>query len=226
MELAYRDRALFLGDVLVLADHHVGKGATANLEVPVGDNADMTDRFEALVSEQEPSAVVVAGDFLHSFGTIPRTVEETVREVSRIGAEYDVEITVTPGNHDPMIESLWDGPIWDEYRVRDTVVLHGHETPDDDADRYVVGHDHPTIVIEGQRRPCYLYGEDAYRGADVLMLPSFNRLVRGVRVNGMYAGDFMSPLVRNVEAFRPIVRDEDADETLEFPPLGEFRRML
>jgi len=52
-----------------------------------------------------------------------------------------------------MIESLWDGPIWDEYRVRDTVVLHGHETPDDDADRYVVGHDHPTIVIEGQRRP-------------------------------------------------------------------------
>jgi len=226
MELAYRDRALFLGDVLVLADLHVGKGATANLEIPVGDNADMTERFEALVRDGDVSAVVVAGDFLHSFGSIPRTVEETVREFTRIGEEQDVEIVVTPGNHDPMIESLWEGPIQREYRVGDTVVLHGHETPDADADRYVVGHDHPTIVIEGQRRPCYLYGEDVFRGADVLMLPSFNRLVRGVRVNGMYADDFMSPLVRRAEAFRPVVRDEDGDETLEFPPLGEFRRML
>ena len=226
MELAYRDRALVLDDVLVLADLHVGKGATANLEIPVGDNTDMVERFEALVSDRDPSAVVIAGDFLHSFGTIPRTVEETVREFSRIGEEHDVEITVTPGNHDPMIESLWDGAIQDEYRVGDTVVLHGHETPDASADRYVVGHDHPTIVIEGQRRPCYLYGEDVYRGADVLMLPSFNRLVRGVRVNGMYASDFMSPLVRSVEEYKPIVRDEDADDTLEFPPLGEFRRML
>lgn len=226
MELAYRDRALFVDDVLVLADLHVGKGETANLEVPVGDNTDVVERFEALVGDHDPDEVVIAGDFLHSFGTIPRTVEGTVREVSRIGEEYDVDVVVTPGNHDPMIESVWEGPTQSEYRVGDTVVLHGHETPDAPADRYVVGHDHPTIVIEGQRRPCYLYGEDVYRGADVVMLPPFNRLVRGVRVNGMYASDFRSPMVRNVADFRPIVRDEDADESLEFPPLGEFRRML
>jgi hypothetical protein len=36
----------------------------------------------------------------------------------------------------------------------------------------------------------------------------------------------MSPLARRVGAFRPIVRDETADETLAFPPLSSFRRLL
>jgi hypothetical protein len=36
----------------------------------------------------------------------------------------------------------------------------------------------------------------------------------------------MSPLVPDVGAFRPLVRDEAADETLSFPRLAEFRRML
>jgi metallophosphoesterase superfamily enzyme len=58
------------------------------------------------------------------------------------------------------------------------------------------------------------------------MLPSFTRLAAGVEVNGMRAADFQSPLVRNADAFRPVVRDEDADETLRFPPLGQFRRLL
>lgn len=226
MELTYRDRALFVDDVLVVADLHVGKGATANIEVPVGDGTDMVERFEALVADHDPPTAVIAGDLLHSFGTIPRTVEETITAVDRIGREYDVEVVVTPGNHDPMIDSLWEGRMQPEFRVGDSVVLHGHESPETDADLYVVGHDHPTIVIEGKRRPCYLYGDGVYDGADVVMLPSFNRLVRGVRVNEMWASDFDSPLVRTVKALHPIVRDEDADDTLEFPPLGEFRRML
>lgn len=226
MGVAYRDRALFVDDVLVLADLHVGKGTTANLEIPIGDNTDMIERFEALVTDHEPEAVVIAGDLLHSFGTIPRSVEETVNEFAQIGRENGVEVVVTPGNHDPMLDSVWDGPTQKEYRVGDTVVLHGHEAPEQSADRYVIGHDHPTIVIEGQRRPCYLSGEDCYRSADVVMVPPFNRLVRGVRVNEMNASDFDSPLVGNADEFRPVVRDEDDDETLEFPPLGEFRRML
>ncbi len=226
MEPAYRDRALLLDDVLVVADCHVGKGRTANLEIPVGDGTDMVDRCETLVADGDVETVVVAGDLLHSFDTIPATVEETVQGFARIGRDHGVEVVVTPGNHDTMLESIWHGPTEDEYRVGDTVLMHGHESPDEEAERYVVGHDHPTIVVEGQRRPCYLHGEDVYRGADVVMLPSFNRLVRGVRVNGMYANDFRSPLVRNIDEFRPVVRDEDDDETLEFPPLGEFRRML
>jgi metallophosphoesterase superfamily enzyme len=106
------------------------------------------------------------------------------------------------------------------------VVCHGHEVPDADADRYVVGHDHPTITIEGQRRPCYLVGSDQLRGATVVMLPSFNTLNAGVEVNQMRAADFQSPLVTDADRLEPVVWDESGRETLRFPVLGEFREML
>lgn len=221
-----RDRAAYFEETLVLADLHVGKDATSGVEFRLGEHEDLVERFAALVEHFSPAAVVFAGDLLHSFGNLPEGVAETVRALRAAVREGGAHAVVTPGNHDTMLEELWDGSVEREHRVGDTVVLHGHEAPESDADRYVVGHDHPVITIEGRRHPCYLYGPGTYEGADVLMLPAFTRLARGVTVNGMDATDFQSPLVTNADALRPIVRDEDADETLEFPPLGSFRRML
>jgi putative SbcD/Mre11-related phosphoesterase len=223
-DLRFRDRALVLGDALVVADLHVGRGADSNVELPVGDGADMLDRVETLLSAVDPAELVIAGDLLHSFRTVPRAVRETVDGLVRAAREAGARPVVTPGNHDTMLDAVWSGPVEPEYRVGDTVVCHGHVEPDTDAERYVIGHDHPTITIEGRRRPCSLAAEGAYRGASVVMLPAFNRLLRGVEVNGMRASDFMSPLVTDADAFAPVVRDDG--ETLRFPPLGEFRHRL
>jgi len=225
----FRDCALILeGDerVLVLGDLHVGKGATSGIELPVGDGSDMIDRFDVLLSTVEPDEAVIAGDLLHSFRTIPRTVRDTVAGLAGAASEAGVRVVVIPGNHDTMLESVWEGPIEREYRVGDTVVCHGHEPPETGADRYVIGHDHPTITIEGRRRPCYLAGDGVYEGADLVVLPAFNRLLAGVEINRMNASEFMSPLVTDADALAPVVRDEAAEETLTFPPLGEFRHRL
>jgi len=228
MERTYRDRAVYLPDAatLVLADLHVGRDASSNLELRVGEHGDLTTRFERLVSEFEPREVVVAGDLLHTFSTLPRGVRETIRELTATCRDAGARLVVTPGNHDSMLEAVWDGPTESEYRIGDWVVCHGHEEPTTDADGYIVGHGHPAIDIEGQRRPCYLTGADVYGDSDLLMLPAFTRLAGGVEVNAMYARHFDSPLVETTGPLRPIVRDPDADETLEFPPLGEFRRLL
>lgn len=226
MALTYDDRALVLGDTLVVADCHVGRGTGGELEFPVGSGTDMVERFQALVERHDPTAVVLAGDLLHSFRTVPRTVEDTVAGLKATCRDSGARLVVTPGNHDTMLSSVWDGPTEREHRVGDTVILHGHEAPESDADRYVVGHDHPTIEIEGQRRPCYLVGEGQYRGRDVVMLPSFNKLNAGVRVNTMSAADFQSPLVTDADRLAPVVWDEGGRTHREFPPLGEFRRML
>jgi len=225
MDLCYDDRAVVVNDTLVLADLHVGKGSS-NLELPVGDNTDVLDRFSGLLERHDPETVVVGGDLLHSFSTVPHTVERTLAGVRQRCRDHGARPVVTPGNHDTMLDSVWDGPTTPEYAVGETVVCHGHEVPETDAERYVVGHDHPTIEIEGQRRPCYLVAEDAYGGSDVVMVPAFNRLLAGVRVNEMRATEFQSPLIRNVDQFRPLVWDEAGDEVLEFPPLGEFRQHL
>lgn len=228
MDPTYRDRAVYLPgeDALVLADLHLGRDETSNVELRLGEHEDITERFGALVDEFDPGEVVFGGDLLHSFGSLPRGVMESVAELRETVEAAGASAVVTPGNHDSMLGEVWTGATEREYRLGDGVVLHGHEAPEGDADWYLVGHDHPTISIEGQRRPCYLQGAGTYRGADVLMLPSFTRLAAGVEVNGMRAADFQSPLVTNADALRPVVRDESADETLRFPPLGQFRRML
>jgi putative SbcD/Mre11-related phosphoesterase len=221
--MEFRDRALLLGDTLVVADLHVGMEAT-DVELPVGERADLVGRLSALLDRHEPGRVVFAGDLLHSFGALPEGAAGTVDELAHRVREVGAEPVVVPGNHDTMLAGVWHGATRDRVRVGETVVCHGHERPDAGAERYVVGHDHPTITIEGRRRPCYLVGEQD--AGEVVMLPAFSRLVRGVEVNRMRAHEFLSPLVTDTDALRPVVWDEDAEEPLSFPPLGEFRGLL
>lgn len=266
--LAFRDRAVYLpaARTLVLADLHLGRDATSEVSLPLGERADLTKRLRALLEHFSPATVVFAGDVLHSFSGVPGEAAETVDALLRAVASAGAAAVVTPGNHDAMLEGVWHGRTVPEHRIDvrlttdgiregtderpgdepgdepdrspgspvdsgtrargEGLVCHGHRVPEGAAGLYVVGHDHPTIEIEGQRRPCYLYGSAIHRGADVLMVPAFNRLVTGVAVNRMRTSEFQSPLVADADAFRPVVRDEDADETLWFPPLGKFRSML
>jgi hypothetical protein len=254
MNAQFRDRAVYLPaeETLVVADLHVGRDASSAVELPLGERADLTDRLAALLAEFSPAEVVVAGDLLHAFDRIPEGVAETVAALGETVTDAGAELVVVRGNHDSMLDSVHDSvrdsvrgelgaggdaaatsgddrasvPTPEEYRVGETIVAHGHAAPDESADRYVVGHDHPAIEIEGARRPCLLYGPEAYRGGDVVMVPAFNRLAPGVAVDEMSARDFQSPLVRDADALRPVVWDSDSDEVLSFPPLGEFRRML
>lgn len=223
--VSLRDRAAVIEETLVLADLHVGQAAMA-VELPVGAGEAMTDRLEALVAAVEPTTVVVAGDLLHSFQGVPEGVGRTLGVLRAVVREADAELVVVPGNHDTLLDALWDGQTAPAYRIGETIITHGHVEPERPAKRYVIGHDHPAITIEGNRRPCYLGGDAVYRDADVLVLPSFNELVAGVPVNNMTGGEFLSPLVTDPDAFAPVVRDDEADETLVFPPLGEFRHRL
>ncbi|EMA45510.1 metallophosphoesterase [Halococcus saccharolyticus] len=225
MDAAFADRAIHLpeSDALVLADLHLGRGASANVELPLSES-DVPSRLAELCERFSPTEVVLAGDVLHSFDRLPDGVRETFHHVERTVEQAGARLIVTPGNHDTLLDAVWDGPTADEHRVGKTVVCHGHALPDTAAERYVVGHDHPAIRIEGQRRPCYLVGRSAAVAAEVVVLPSFTKLAPGVVVNQLGALD--SPLVTDLDEFRPVVRDEDADETLEFPPLGTFRELL
>lgn len=230
IEFEFEDRAVYLpgSGTLVLADLHVGRDAASNVELRLGEHEDLTSRFGTLLERYEPADVVVAGDLLHSFDRVPTGVTETVHAIRDLADDAGCRLAVTPGNHDTMLDELWNGPIVQEYRPDDGSVLitHGHVPPAGAAAWYVVGHDHPTIEIEGVRRPCYLYGPDQYEGSAVLMLPSFSKLPAGIRINDLSASEFQSPFITDTGSLRPIVRDENADGVHEFPPLRELREFL
>lgn len=215
-------------DALVLADLHLGRGAASNVEAPIDGGGDAVDRLADVLERTSPETVVVAGDLLHSFSYVPRGVERSLSALEAVAAAADADFVVAPGNHDAMLAETFDGETAAEYPLADgdTVVLHGHEAPERDADRYVVGHDHPALSVDGRKVPCFLYGPGAFRGSDVLVLPAFTRLAPGSTVNGMYGRDFQSPLVTDAGAFHPAIRDESADETLWFPPLKRCRSLL
>lgn len=229
--LDYDGRAVYLpeGEALVLADVHVGRDADSPVELPLGEASDLEDRLSVLLDRFEPETVVFAGDLLHAFDRVPPGVEESLDRLRERIEAAGATVVVTPGNHDSMLTSF-DFLCEDEVEFDDgTVVCHGHEAPTTDANRYVVGHDHPAIRIEGTKYPCYLVGEGAYRGADVVMLPAFNRLARGTVVNTRSRRDFQSPLVSRgapLGTYRPVVWDHDGRTALEFPPLEQLRRLL
>ncbi|ARS90059.1 metallophosphoesterase [Natrarchaeobaculum aegyptiacum] len=223
-------RAVYIpaADALVLADVHLGRGVASSVDAPLDDAGDVRNRLEPLLERFEPGTVVIAGDLLHAFDRLPYGVE---RDLAALESHVDAagaDLVVTPGNHDGMLESVFDGETTSAYRLRDgeTVVCHGHERPTLEAERYVVGHDHPALSVDGRKRPCFLYGPAAYEGADVLVLPAFTRLASGATVNGMRARDFQSPLVSDVDRFHPALWDSGSEQALWFPPLGECRHLL
>lgn len=222
-----RDRAVYLPavEVLVLADLHLGQSRTSNIELPLPESGPIGDRLERLLSTYEPEAVVFAGDVCHAFDRVPNGVADAVTALTDRVEASGASPVFLRGNHDTMLGELV-GAVTDEYQRDEILICHGHEEPDATARRYVIGHDHPAIEIEGRRYPCYLWGPGSDRDAEILVLPAFSDLVTGTLVNGRVAADVQSPLIRDLAAFRPIVHDEDQEDPLVFPPLSELRPFL
>ena len=249
-DAAFAERAVYLPahDALVVADLHVGRGEASAVSLPLGERADLVDRLGVLLDRFGPDTVVVAGDAVPPVDRVTDRARGTLNALRDRCEASGAALELVAGNHDAALADAWDGPVREELVLNGgedsdadaagaprTVVCHGHEAPSTAADRYVIGHVHPTIEIEGDRRPCVLSGDGAYRGADLLVLPAFTRLAPGVAVNDMETGAFDSPLVTDADRLAPVVVDptstgaadgSEGGEPLRFPPLGEFRGLL
>lgn len=232
------DRAAYFpdADALVLADLHLGRDAKSHVELPMGEGGRLRERIEELLATFDPATVVFAGDVLHAFDSVPEGVDDALEDVEDAVAAAGADLVHVAGNHDGMLDAVASASVTEAFDLgTGTAVLHGDEAPgametgDDaiaSADRYVVGHEHPAIVIEGQRHACYLDGPTPDGGASVFVLPAFNRLARGTVLNGARNGDAASPLLSELRRFRPAVLDPAAGETLWFPPLSELQPLL
>lgn len=228
-EFEVRGRALYLQSTgtLVVADLHLGREATANVSAPLGERTDLLGRLSTLRLAFEPTRIVFAGDLLHSFSTIPAGVEKTVAELSQECVDDGADVIAIKGNHDRLLDSVWPGSVESAVKLNDgTVICHGHEEPELRGTRYLIGHDHPAITIEGVKHPCFCVDPTGYRNAELVVLPAFTRLAGGVELNRLRADALQSPLVSSVDSLRPIVWDSDDETAVQFPPFGEFRRLL
>jgi len=260
-DVGFARRAAFFesASTLVLADTHIGRDESSAVSLPLGEATDLRDRLGDLLARFDPQTVVIAGDVVHTFGGVSQQSRESLARLETTCTDADTELVLVAGNHDTGLKPAWDGPVVTEYALdgaaMKTVVCHGHEEPTTPADRYVCGHVHPTIEIEGVRHPCTLYdgggdggdgrdwrdegdGENEGNGRDVsdrnnktddaavICLPAFTRLAPGVAVNEIRGDALATPLLTDTDRLEPIVFDTDANDVIRFPPLGEFRRLL
>ena len=223
-EFAPRAAYLPAADALVFADVHAGRDTASDVALPLGERDDLLDRLRAHLDRFGPERVVVAGDLLHVHGSVPEGVRETVDDLLAAVDGAGSTLDVLHGNHDAMLEVVGVDAV-DHVELADgTVVCHGHETPPEGAARYVVGHQHPAVEIEGQRHPCFLHGPDQYDDSDVLVLPAFTRLAAGTPVESLSGGAAVSPLLADPSGYRPVVVSEG--EALGFPALADLRGLL
>ncbi|MEF8855907.1 MAG: metallophosphoesterase [Haloplanus sp.] len=222
---------------LVVADVHAGRAAATNVGMLLDERRDLLDRLGAAMTTTEPETVVFAGDLLHRFGSPSERTVGTVRALAGAVRAAGANPVAVAGNHDAGLGGVWPGPVRDAYRLPDdTLVCHGHEAPEGDAEQYVCGHLHPAIEIEGRKRDCFLWDPAGYRGRPTLVVPAFSTFAAGLRVECRERVD--SPLVTDLDAVRPGIVDDrratsgraagpdDAGETLWFPPLADLRPYL
>lgn len=238
MRVDYYRNAAYFPDTgaCAVADVHIGIEDALQAEgfaMPLGEEQELLGRFRDAIGRFEPRSLILDGDVLHEFGRLrPITKKSFDRILRELVAAVD-EVVVLKGSHDRMVEAALEGTgITPEasYLQGGVLFTHGDAIPpaakEDGVRLVVIGHDHPAIDIDLKKEPCYLYGEKAWKGRDVLVLPAFNPLCAGTVINGLESRDFLSPFLResDVGRYRPIIAA--GADVLEFPPLGEFREIL
>jgi DNA ligase-associated metallophosphoesterase len=217
---------------LVVADLHLGKGATfraAGVPVPEVVEADL-DILDSLIDRHRPSRVVIAGDLLHAAaGRTPAVVEPLAAWRER---HAGIDMVLVRGNHDlragdpPELVGIRAVPEPFTIEPDDPIGI-GHCPEKCAGSDYPVicGHLHPSVTLSDRhsalRAPCFWVTERA------LVMPAFGRFTgfrdvqprQGDRVFVVGDGEVLEargegPLPRRAAARRkPARRTRDARAT-------------
>ncbi len=171
------ERALLWGDLLLVADVHLGKGdhfRARGLPLPPGELDEDLDRLANLVRETGARRLRVLGDLVH--GAVAPATSARVAEWRR---RIDAKLELVPGNHDRHEPTL---PVGWGVDVLAAVVHEGPfafvHAPMAVAGAFVwAGHVHPTVAFSGRadrlRFPAFVVRQGSG------LLPAFSRFTGG-----------------------------------------------
>lgn len=178
---ADRSGALFwpAEGVLIVADMHLGKGASyarRGVMLPPYDTRETLAKLAEVLDKYDATTVISLGDSVHEANS-PDFMSEEDLETLRIIQEGREWIWVT-GNHDPSVSELLGGYVRSELRVGGLSLR--HEPRQGRIPHEIAGHLHPAAKISMHgcviRRPCFV--SNGLR----LVLPAFGAFTGGLNV--------------------------------------------
>lgn len=167
------------GGMLLLADTHLGKGASfrrAGMAVPTGSSAQTLARLGGLVEQLAPRQIMILGDVLHA--ALPRE-DPLPAMIARWRERYPgPALRAVRGNHDRTPEPLAGLLEWHAERLPVApFVLRHHPCPDPEGP-VLAGHLHPAVRLQGPARDTLRLPAFVLEGG-VLTLPAFGELTGG-----------------------------------------------
>ncbi|OKY78007.1 MAG: Phosphohydrolase Icc/MPP superfamily [Candidatus Methanohalarchaeum thermophilum] len=217
--------------ICTISDLHIGLEDKLNkqgISFPFEERKSLVNNLKKVKEKFEPNKFVFNGDTLHTFGEIPDKVPEKLDEIISICNE---ECLFIKGSHDSMLPYLLeerDLEIKESYEYSGLKFIHGDKDLTElDDELIVIGHEHPSVEIHGDKIDCCLYEKGKSCIFSIIVLPSFSKLTKGVVINDMKLRDFMSPVLRNCNTFADFrLKIELNGEELEFPSLKKFKDKL
>jgi putative SbcD/Mre11-related phosphoesterase len=197
------------------------------------------------ISRQDPlSRLIINGDLRHQFGPLSQTEAQEARQLLRLLSPCTDQILLIAGNHDGDLSYLErdhsNVTVTKAHREENCWIVHGdeiisqeltphpHPLPLPERERVqrswiVIGHEHPAISLRDpitertEVYKCFLVGR--YERENLLVLPSFNQLVRG---SDLTKEAPLSPYLKDLENFSVYPVSDDG-AIYEF---GSLRRLV
>ncbi len=204
------DLSLVIDKSLIIADLHLGYEEYLNrrgIMVPKFQYEKIVTRLDNIKSISGAREIIINGDLKHEFGRV--SYQENKEIISLLDYLEDIfkKVTLIKGNHDPILPYItenWRVEVFDELRVMDILLTHGHKIPPlDDANAVIIGHEHPCIGLRSGERvekiKCFLKGD--FRDRALIVMPSFNFVSEGSDILNQ---DVLSPFLKeaNLSQFR------------------------
>ena len=207
--------ALRIDNVIVIGDLHIGVESNLGAKgfhLP-SRTAEMRD--DLLRMSGDASRLIILGDVKDS---VPGSTKQEYREIpdffNTMLERFDI-VDIVAGNHDTQIEDFLPKHVnvhpASGMAIGKIGFVHGHTWPSADimrSDMLIIAHNHPTVMFRdgvGKRttEQCWFRAPftDAGSGykerpAEMIMIPSFNRLLGGSPVNVKDEG-FLGPLMNS-----------------------------
>lgn len=176
ISVTFTDYTAIFNNTAIVSDMHLGYPR----EITAVNT--MKKRLLSLIHSHSINKICFNGDTFHDFPFY----QDGINMISDIQNETNIDIICTVGNHEEKVGGLTSQDVSFNCNVvnefvfthnnKKVTAFHGHKTPTNPADIFVIGHIHPEVKNGAITYPCVLYKQNAYHKSDVIILPSFGQL--------------------------------------------------
>ncbi|MBT4539001.1 metallophosphoesterase [Candidatus Woesearchaeota archaeon] len=204
--------------ILIINDLHIGYEEALQKRgflVPKFQTQEIIKKAQSILKEVKPKIIILNGDIKHTFGKILQQEWKDIRKLLTYLQQHG-KVIIIKGNHDPIIQPIvkdMDIAIVKEYKVKDTLIIHGDKLVKTNAKRLIIGHEHPAITVREnskyEKYKCYLKGK--WQRKELIVMPSFNPLIEGTDI---LKEQVLSPFLKNLKNFEVFILSKK--EVFEF----------